>query len=294
MLRHPDLKPGLYLVATPIGTAGDITLRALDILTRADVIAAEDTRQTRHLLEIHGIAAGRRLRSYHDHSPPARREDLLAEIRDGRTVALVSDAGTPLLADPGYKLVQAALAEGLAVTTAPGPSSLLAALSLAGLPTDRFFFAGFLPPKGAARRRALAELKSHRATLVFLENPARTAAALADMVDLFGERPAALCRELTKRFEEVRREPLSLLARSVADMPPKGEVVLVVGGAPEQPAEPDLDALIRALLPSTPVNLLAKQLSDTTAIPRKLIYQRALELRHDPLTPRPSKFRSGR
>ena len=206
---YSTLGSGLYLVATPIGNARDITLRALDVLAGADVLAAEDTRQTRKLLEIHGIKRSGPVVPYHDHNGPAQRPRLLAAMAEGRSVALVSDAGTPLVADPGYRLAVEAAAAGHAVTAVPGASALLAALAVAALPTDRFLFAGFLPPRQAARRRALAELAAVPATLVFYKSPRRLAASLADMAAVLGaERAAAVCRELTKRFEEATRAPL--------------------------------------------------------------------------------------
>ncbi len=203
------LDPGLYLVATPIGAAADITLRALDVLARADLLAAEDTRRARQLLDIHGVAlAGRRLLPYHDHNGPAARPALMDALAAGARVAYVSDAGTPLLADPGFRLVQDAIAAGHAVHAVPGASALLAALTVAGLPTDRFLFAGFPPPRAAARAAFLAALRHVPATLVFYEAPHRTAETVVALRDALGDRPAALCRELTKRFEEVRRASL--------------------------------------------------------------------------------------
>jgi 16S rRNA (cytidine1402-2'-O)-methyltransferase len=280
------LAPGLYLVATPIGTARDITLRALDILRAADVIAAEDTRQARKLMEIHGIPlAGRTLLPYHDHNGAQQRPRLLRLLAEGRSVALVSDAGTPLLADPGYRLATEAIAAGLPVTAAPGASALLAALSLAGLPTDRFLFAGFLSPRAGARATALADLAAIPATLVFYESPRRLAAALAAMAAALGpDRPAAVCRELTKRFEEVRRAPLAeLAAHYAAEGPPKGEVVVVVGppvAAP--PTEATLDDRLRAALANLSLKDAAAAVAAELALPRKAVYARALKLSRAP------------
>ncbi len=204
------LEPGLYVVATPIGAARDVTLRALDILRDADIVAAEDTRTLRKLLEIHGVRRAGRLVAYHDHNGAAQRPGLLRALNDGRSIALVSDAGTPLIADPGFKLVEAAAAAGHMVRAAPGASAVLAALSVAGLPTERFLFAGFPPPRTAARRAFLAEVAGVAATLVFYESPRRLAACLADMADTLGaDRPAVVCRELTKRFEETWRGSLA-------------------------------------------------------------------------------------
>lgn len=280
--RPATLAPGLYLVATPIGAARDITLRALDILGSADLLAAEDTRQTRKLLDIHGVRRdGRTILAYHDHNGAAQRPRLLAALAEGKSVALVSDAGTPLIADPGYRLAVEAAAAGHRVVAAPGASALLAALSVAGLPTDRFLFAGFLPPKSGARLRALAELAPTPATLVFYESPRRLAESLGAMAARLGaERPAAVCRELTKRFEEVRRAPLARLAGEYAAMePPKGEVVVVVGPPLAQEVGPDaLDAALVAALETGSVKDAAAEVSNRLGLPRREVYARALEL----------------
>src|SRR5271169_1237581 len=223
---------GLYLVATPIGNLGDITLRALETLAAADLIACEDTRVTRKLLERYAIATP--LTPYHEHNAAQARPLLLQRIAEGAAVALVSDAGTPLVSDPGFKLVRAVQDAGLAVTTLPGASALLAALTLAGLPTDQFLFAGFLPPKESARRARIAELSRIPATLVLFETGPRAAAALADLADGLGEnRQAALCRELTKLHEEVSRGSLKMLAHAYAGHEPRGEIVLVIAPPPE-------------------------------------------------------------
>ncbi|MCH8950711.1 MAG: 16S rRNA (cytidine(1402)-2'-O)-methyltransferase [Proteobacteria bacterium] len=279
------LESGLYLVATPIGNAADITLRALDVLARADAIAAEDTRRTRKLMTIHGIAlAGRPMVSYHDRNGAERRPRILAWLREGMSVAYCSDAGTPLVADPGYRLAEAALAEGLGLTAIPGASALLTALSLAGLPADRFLFAGFLPPKPGARKTALGELAAVPATLVFYESPRRLAASLADMVEVLGGgRAAAVARELTKKFEQVRRAPLGDLARQyAAEDAPKGEVVVLVG--PPDPATAQAqsaaaldDELVRALA-SLSVKDAAREVAARLGLPRREVYARALEL----------------
>jgi 16S rRNA (cytidine1402-2'-O)-methyltransferase len=275
------LAPGLYLVATPIGTASDITLRALDILRRADAIAAEDTRRTRQLMEIHGIArAGRPIIPYHDHNGAAQRPGLLARLREGQAVALVSDAGTPLVADPGWRLAGAAIEAGLPVTAAPGASAVLAALSVSGLPTDRFLFAGFPPTRTGERSRWLSELATVPATLVFYEAPHRVAPSLAAMREALGNRQAALCRELTKKFEEVRRGPIDDLVATVAG-PDKlrGEVVIVVGPPEAEPASLlDLDTALKAQLATASVRDAARTVAEALGVPRKQAYQRALEL----------------
>jgi 16S rRNA (cytidine1402-2'-O)-methyltransferase len=275
------LAAGLYLVATPIGNARDITLRALDILAAADLVAAEDTRRTRKLLAIHGIRRGGAVLPYHDHNAPEQRPRLLAALAAGKSVALVSDAGTPLVADPGYRLAREAIAAGHPVVAAPGASALLAALAVAGLSTDRFLFAGFPPPRAAARRKALALLAAVPATLVFYESPRRLAASLAAMAEgLGGERPAAVCRELTKRFEEARRGPLAELAARYAAAPePKGEVVVVVGPPGDRPGrEGELDAALAAALPGRSVRDAAAEVAAGLGLPRRQVYARALEL----------------
>jgi len=276
------LSPGLYLVATPIGAADDLTLRGLDILTRADAIAAEDTRRTRQLLDIHGVALNHRpLIPYHDHNGAAQRPGLLARIADGQAVALVSDAGTPLVADPGWRLAREAIDAGLPVIAAPGASAVLAALSVAGLPTDRFLFAGFAPVKQAERARFLAEFATVPATLVFYESPHRLADALAAMLAAFGDRPAAVCRELTKRFEETRRGGLAALAAAYADeADPKGEIVVVIGRPADAPATPDaIDAALRAALEGASVKDAAREVAEALGAPRTAVYQRALALK---------------
>ena len=274
----PGLAPGLHLVATPIGNLGDITLRAIEVLRGADRICAEDTRVTARLLARYGIR--KPLEPYHDHNAEAARPKVLAALRRGERVALVSDAGTPLVSDPGYKLVRAAIAEGIAVSAAPGPSAALTALVLSGLPPDAFFFGGFLPPRSAARRRVLAAHKGLAATLVFFEGPSRLAAALADMAEMLGDRPAAVARELTKLHEEVRRGRLAELAAYYREMgPPKGETVVVVG-PPEPVAREarDIDARLEAALERHGVREAASQVAAELGLQRRLLYRRALEL----------------
>lgn len=275
------LTPGLYFVGTPIGTARDITLRALDVLASADVIAAEDTRSLRRLMEIHGVPLeGRKIISYHDHSGAGAREKLLAALAEGRSLAYASEAGMPLIADPGYDLARAAADAGHDVTAAPGPSAVLTALTLAGLPTDAFFFAGFLPNARAARRARLEALRAVPGTLVFYESPKRVAASLADMSDILGaERPAAMCRELTKKFEEIRRAPLQELAETLAGTNIKGEVVLVVDrGRLPVVKEIDLETDLKEALKSHSVKDAADMVSKLHDVPRRRIYQMALTI----------------
>ena len=245
------LAPGLYLIATPIGAARDITLRALDILAAAEVLAAEDTRSLRKLMEIHGIAlGGRRLVSYHDHNAQQARPPILAALEAGKSVVYASEAGTPMISDPGYALARAALAAGHRLISAPGPSAAITALTVSGLPADRFFFAGFLPQSPARRKTALRELAAVPGTLVLYESPKRVAAMLRDAATVLGAaRPAALCRELTKKFEEVLRDTLGNLAENTARRALKGEVVVLIGrGNSEKIREIVIDqALLDAL-----------------------------------------------
>ncbi|PIW29693.1 MAG: 16S rRNA (cytidine(1402)-2'-O)-methyltransferase [Rhodospirillales bacterium CG15_BIG_FIL_POST_REV_8_21_14_020_66_15] len=285
--RAPDgvpLEAALYLVSTPIGNAGDIGARARDVLARADLIACEDTRVTGRLLSILGLRRGHggRLLAYNDHNAARRRPRIREHIKSGGSVALVSDAGTPLVSDPGYKLVADCIDEGLAVTAVPGPSAPLTALVLSGLPTDRFFFQGFLPAKGAARRTALAGIAAVPATLVFMESAPRLAASLADMARVLGPRPAAVARELTKKFEEVRRGTLDELAAHYADAgPPRGEICVVVGppAADAAPAGADLDALLTEALARASLKDAAAEVAAKTGLARKAVYARALELK---------------
>jgi 16S rRNA (cytidine1402-2'-O)-methyltransferase len=272
--------PGLYLVATPIGNLDDITLRALKVLGTADLVACEDTRTTGRLLTLLGLKAAA-LAPYHDHNAERVRPALLARLRAGAVVALVSDAGTPLVSDPGYRLVRACLAEGLPVTSLPGASAVLAALQLSGLPCDRFLFAGFLPTKAAARQTALIELASAPATLVFYESPRRLGDALTAMAAVLGPRDAAVARELTKLHEEVRRGPLSgLAAHYKASPPPKGEVVVVVGPPAEAPpvGEEELTARLCQALATLSPRDAAAAVAAATGTPRRQVYARAVAL----------------
>jgi len=276
-----SLSPGLYFVATPIGTARDITLRALDILASADVIAAEDTRSLRRLMEIHGVPLeGRRIVAYHDHSGAGARAKLLAALGEGRSVAYASEAGMPLIADPGYDLSRAASEAGFAVTAAPGASAVTTALTLAGLPTDAFFFAGFLPNAKGARRTRLEALRDIPGTLAFYESPKRAAASLADMAEVLGaERPAALCRELTKKFEEVRRGSLAELAEGAAEDPPRGEIVILVDRGHLEPVNAsDIESDLRKALEEHSVRDAADLVARMHGQKRREVYQLALTL----------------
>ncbi|WP_028093234.1 16S rRNA (cytidine(1402)-2'-O)-methyltransferase [Pseudodonghicola xiamenensis] len=276
-----SLAPGLYFLATPIGTARDITLRALDILASADVIAAEDTRSLRRLMEIHGVPLeGRRIFAYHDHSGPAARAHLIEALREGHSVAYASEAGMPLIADPGYDLGRAAAEAGFAVTVAPGPSAALAALTLAGLPTDAFFFAGFLPNAKGARRTRLEALRDIPGTLIFYESPKRIEASLADIAEVLGEeRSAAVCRELTKKFEEIRRGSLAELAEGARSDPPRGEIVILVDRSHSEPVNAsDIESDLRAALQDHSVRDAADLVARMHGQKRREVYQLALQL----------------
>ena len=273
--------PGLHLLATPIGAARDITLRALDLLAGADVLAAEDTRSLRHLMDIHGIALnGRPLLAYHDHNGEAMRPRLLRALKEGRSVAYAPEAGTPLIADPGFQLARAAIAEGFAVLAAPGPSAVLAALTVSGLPSDRFLFAGF-PPTGAGERaRFLAELGQVPATLILYESPKRINRLLTEMADTFGkERLAAVCRELTKRFEDVSRGTLGELAEAFAGRAVKGEIVVLVDRPGDRVVDAaSIEAALRDALGHGSVRDAAAEVAAALNLPRKDVYRMALQL----------------
>ena len=279
MTDAAPLPPGLYLVSTPIGAARDITLRALDILGTAEVLAAEDTRSLRHLMQIHAIAPGPRpMLAYHDHNGARMRPKLLAALAEGRSVAYASEAGTPLVADPGFQLVRAAVAAGHAVHAAPGASAVLAALAVAGLPTDRFAFLGFAPAQAGARANFLAEAAAIPATCVFYESPRRLARLLAEMVPIFGEgRAAVVCRELTKRHEEVIRGTLGELATDLAGREVKGEIVVLTDrpGAVAVAAG-DLDAALDAALAGESLRAAVDRVASELGLPRRQVYQAAL------------------
>jgi 16S rRNA (cytidine1402-2'-O)-methyltransferase len=274
------LPPGLYLVATPIGNARDITLRALDILASADVIAAEDTRTARKLMDIHGVSIGKRpLIAYHDHSGAQGRAGLLKLIGEGRSVAYVSEAGTPLVSDPGYALAREAGAAGYLVTAAPGASAVLAALSLSGLPSDRFLFAGFAPTHAGARKRWLEELGAAPATLVVYESPRRVRDLLADMGEVLGSgRQAAICRELTKKFEEVLRGTVGELAGAIAERDLKGEVVVLVDRGVAHVSEETMDEALTRAMQSMTLKDAAATVAEAYGLPRRKVYQAALEM----------------
>jgi 16S rRNA (cytidine1402-2'-O)-methyltransferase len=274
--------PGLVLVSTPIGNLGDISARALAALRAADLILCEDTRVTGHLLRHFDVR--NRTEALHDHNENARIPDILARIGAGALVAVVSDAGTPLVSDPGFRLVRAALEAGVPVTAIPGANAAVMALTLSGLPPHPNYFHGFLPPRQAARRTALARIRAVEqaglsATLIFYESPHRTGETLADMADIFGDRPAAVSRELTKKFEQVRRGGLAELAARYAIEAPRGEVTLVVGPAPETETRTgELDDLLRAALRTQSLREAAAGVAEATGLPRKQVYARALEI----------------
>lgn len=281
-MEASPLAPGLHVVATPIGNLGDISLRALQTLAAADAILAEDTRVTKTLLAHYGIATP--LLAYHEHNAERLRPEIMQRLAQGQALALVSDAGTPMVSDPGYKLAEDALAAGVKVTGIPGASAVLAALMVAGMPTDRFFFEGFLPPKSAARRTRLKALADVPGTLVFFESPHRVADMLNDAAAMLGHRPAAVARELTKFYEEVRRNDLPALAASYADAPPpKGEIVVLIGAPHTQKIETGddtlkLDALLRAALGHHSLKEAVAHVAAETGEPRRKVYARALDL----------------
>lgn len=272
------LAPGLYIVATPIGNLGDLSPRAAHILLNADIVAVEDSRVTAGLFR--HLGAKRPMTPYHDHNAEAVRPGLVARMAS-EAVALVSDAGTPLISDPGFKLVRDARAAGHAVTTIPGPCAGIAALTLAGLPTDRFLFMGFLPAKQQARAEAIAEIAAVRATLVFYESGPRLSVALTALAEGLGDREAAVAREITKKFEECVTGSLIELAARYADAPPKGEIVVVVappGEAPPASAE-DADAALAEALTRLPVSKAAGEVAKRFGLDRKALYARAMELK---------------
>lgn len=281
---RPDpraLAPGLYFVSTPIGAARDITLRGLDILAKADVLAAEDTRTLKHLMEIHGVPLGdRHVFAYHDHNGDVMRPKLLRALAEGKSVAYASEAGTPLIADPGFQLGRAAIAEGLTVLAAPGASAVLAALTVSGLPSDRFLFAGFLPTQAGARAKVLAELGSVPATLIFYESPKRINRTLDEMAQSWGtEREAVVCRELTKRFEEVTRGSLGEVVQAFDGRAVKGEIVVLVGRAVAQKLDDaSIEDRLRAHLVTKSVKDAAADVALELNLPRRDVYQRALGL----------------
>jgi 16S rRNA (cytidine1402-2'-O)-methyltransferase len=279
VLTAPKARPGLHLVATPIGNLGDITLRALETLAGVDIIACEDTRITRRLTERYGITA--LLKPYHEHNAALARPKILQRLAQGASIALVSDAGTPLISDPGFKLVREVCAAGHNVIALPGPSSVLAALSVAALPTDRFFFEGFLPPREIARRTRLAELSRIDATLVMFESGNRIQATLADLAGIMGARDAAICREMTKLHEDIRRGPVTELALAADTLETRGEFVLVIGppaAGTAIMAKDDLDDLLRSQLAHHSVKDAVAHAVELSGRPRREIYARALEL----------------
>ena len=280
-VQPSKLAPGLYVISTPIGNLGDITLRALKTLAGSDAVLCEDTRITGKLLARFGISARQIL--YHDHNAERARPEILRRLKAGEALALVSDAGTPLLSDPGYKLVREAIEEGISVTAIPGASAALAALVLSGLPPDAFLFGGFLPVKSAARKRALQEWKSVRVTLLFYETAPRLAASLADMEAVLGDRPASVSRELTKFYEEVKRGTLAGLAAFYREAgAPRGEVVVAIG-PPEESAPddggPDLDRALQTALAGASLRQAVADVAAATGLPRRLVYARALHLK---------------
>ena len=277
LLSQP-LAPGLYLVATPIGNLADITLRALAVLSRANVIFCEDTRHSRTLTAHYGITT--HLTPYHEHNATRERPKILAQLAAGRSVALISDAGTPLISDPGYKLVREAVEAGHHVESLPGPSAALVALTTSGLPTDAFFFAGFLPVKSTGRQTRARELQAVPSTLIFFEAPSRIAESLADLAAVFGPRPAAVARELTKRFETIERGPLDALAIAATKLEPRGEYVILIG-PPVAGATTDetIQAHLKTLLDTMTLRDAVRAATDAFGVPKSRVYDLAIKLR---------------
>ncbi len=277
-LNETPLVSGLYVVATPIGNLRDITLRALDVLAQADLVLCEDTRVTGKLLHAYGISA--KLERHDEHAAERARPRALAALAEGKRVVLVSDAGTPLISDPGYRLVREAVAEGYTVIPIPGASALIAGLSAAGLPTDRFLFAGFPPPKSAARRTFLEELAGIRTTLVFYEGGSRLADSLSDMASVLGDREAVVCRELTKLYETIYRGPLSALAADPGLDAPRGEIVILVGpGRETEASAADADAALADALTRLKPAEAASEVAKALGLSRRDLYRRAMELK---------------
>ena len=279
VLTAPKAASGLHLVATPIGNLGDITLRALEVLAGVDVVACEDTRISRRLMERYGISAD--LKQYHEHNAEAARPKILAKLAEGGSIALISDAGTPLISDPGFKLVREVTAAGFAVFALPGPSSVLTALAVSALPTDRFFFEGFLPSKQMARRSRLEELSRIDATIVMFESGNRVQEMLGDLADIMGQREAAICRELTKLHEEISRGPIAELAKTADELETRGEFVVVLGppaADAQAMTDDDLDALLRASLQRDSVKDAVAHAVELSGRQRRAVYARALEL----------------
>jgi 16S rRNA (cytidine1402-2'-O)-methyltransferase len=274
------IPPGLHLVSTPIGAARDITLRALDVLAGADVLVAEDTRTLRHLMEIHGLELiGRPLISYHDHSGGAVLPRLIGALREGKSIAYASEAGTPLISDPGFELARAVVAEGLPISAAPGPCAAICALTVSGLPSDRFLFAGFAPVTQSARRSLLETLKPVQATLIFYESPKRVHALLADLLLVLGRaRQAVVCRELTKKFEEMTRGSLADLAAEFAGRSPKGEIVVLVDRAKAEAADAEtVEMALEKAMVEMSMKDAAAVVAEAFGLPRREVYQLALK-----------------
>lgn len=278
-----DLAPGLYFLATPIGNARDVTLRVLDILASADVLAAEDTRRLRQLMDIHGVSlSGRHILPYHDHNGPAARPKLLEALAAGKSVAYASDAGSPIVADPGHVLARACIAAGHPVFAAPGPVAAVAALTVAGLPSDRFTFAGFPPQAKGARARFLDAMKDIAGTLILYESPNRITETLGLAAEIFGrDRPAALARELTKKFEEVRRGTLATLQESCLADPPRGEIVLLIGEGSHEVSPELVEAALVDAMTRLRLKDAAREVAERFSVSRRDLYQRGLELQGD-------------
>jgi 16S rRNA (cytidine1402-2'-O)-methyltransferase len=277
-LGENPLAPGLYIVSTPIGNLSDITLRALFVLASADRVFCEDTRHSRKLFAAYGI--GRKLDAYHDFSTAQDRDRILSLLKEGRSVALISDAGTPLIADPGFKLVRAAVEEGASIFPIPGPSAILAALAATGLPTDRFYFGGFLPPKDSARRSELEAARAIPGTLIFYETGSRLEETFRALKEIFPLRPAALARELTKRFETIRRGLPSEILDEIGRDPPAGEFVVLIGpGEQEPPSSEEIEAALKNAMARTSLKAAVEEVAKGLGVPRKQVYNLALHVK---------------
>ncbi|MGB0960745.1 MAG: 16S rRNA (cytidine(1402)-2'-O)-methyltransferase [Halocynthiibacter sp.] len=280
-VRNEPLSAGLYFVATPIGAARDITLRGLDILESADIIACEDTRTTKHLMTMHGLTVkGREFVAYHEHNADQAKPKLMADMKNGKSVVYVSEAGTPLVSDPGYGLSVAAIEDDIPVISAPGPTALITALTLSGLPSDRFMFVGFLPSKKHARETALKDLQTVSATLIFYESPKRVQKTVADMAQVLGgSRRGVICREITKKFEETLRGTLDELAAILQERTIKGEIVLLVDRADKPATNPqDVEAALTQALETMRIKDASSTVAEALNLPKRDVYQLALEL----------------
>tara|TARA_B100001175_G_scaffold206854_1_gene175597 strand:+ start:2570 stop:3415 length:846 start_codon:yes stop_codon:yes gene_type:complete len=277
--ENKELKPGLYIISLPIGNSKDITLRAIEYLQNVDEIYCEDTRVTNKILIIHKIKKS--LKNYHDHNGKKVRPQIIKKIKDGKSIALVSDAGTPLISDPGYKLVSELKAKGLYVTAAPGVSSPITALTLSGLPTNNFYFLGFLPNKDQSRKNLIENIKNLKTTIIIFESANKINKTLQDLIVILGNRHIAICREMTKKFEEIITGRISDVAQKIVPKKLKGEIVIVLYGDNKKDQEIDLDKIINSFEEEYRPSELAKIISDQTGFPKSIIYNKIIKLKED-------------